>query len=176
MIRGGLGDRFVTLSAAVLDPAAHLVTLVNAGGMNPLLYRAATAALEEAISNDQSGLPLGVMPGFEYESVTRELEPGDTITMFTDGVTDAMSPPGQLFGMEGVLKHLTLDEPTTGTLARPSWIGERLVQAVKRHANGRPQNDDIAVVCFGRLDAGIGPMTKTTKAGPNTPTTPIQLR
>jgi serine phosphatase RsbU (regulator of sigma subunit) len=158
MIRGGLGDRFVTLAAAVLDPAAHRVTVVNAGHMNPRLYRAG-GSLTDAISTDATGLPLGVMPGFEYEAVTLNLDPGDMITAFTDGVTDATAPSGALFGPEGVDRCLTPADDATADGGRPKRVGERLVQAVRRHADGRPQNDDIAVVCFGRLPAGAGPHT-----------------
>jgi len=162
MIRGGLGDRFVTLVAAVIDPVAHLVTVVNAGHMNPLVYRAATDAFGEAISTDATGLPLGVMPGFEYESVTLDLDPGDAITAFTDGVTDAMAPDGSLFGNDAVTQYLSAGDDATPGVCRPKRAGDRLVQAVRAHADGRPQNDDIAVVCFGRLDPGHGPATSRT--------------
>jgi hypothetical protein len=46
----------------------------------------------------------------------------------------------------------------------PRRVGERLVDSVRRHANGHPQNDDIAVVCFGRLEAGRGPSTGLNRA------------
>jgi len=164
MIRGGLGDRFVTLAAAILDPKAHKLTVINAGHMSPRMLRAATAELSDVISIEQSGLPLGVMPEFEFEAVTLSLEPGDTVTIFTDGVTDAMSPAGELFGAAGVDRYLTLEEDATADVIRPKRAGERMMQAVRRHANGRPQNDDIALVCFGRLPPGVsGPGTAVTK-------------
>lgn len=159
MIRGGLGDRFVTLAAAVLDPVAHKLTVVNAGHMNPKLFLAERAVLAEAITTEASGLPLGVVPGYEYEAVTLDMGPGDTVTMYTDGVTDAMSPSGQMFGQEATDRFLTPDEMALADGCRPKRAGERLVQAVRKHAAGWPQNDDIAVVCFGRLDAGHGPPT-----------------
>ncbi len=165
MIRGGLQDRFVTLAALILDPATHELTLVNAGHMNPLLYSGTKGTLEEAISTDDTGLPLGVIPGFEYDTVTITLEPGDTITLFTDGVTDALtpasvqSPNGEMFGMEGVYAALNPDETAMADVGRPKRMGERLVNTVRKHANGRAQPDDIAVVCFGRLEPGHGPNT-----------------
>jgi serine phosphatase RsbU (regulator of sigma subunit) len=162
MIRGGMGDRFVTLAAAVIDPAAHRLTVVNAGHMNPKLFRSNRSALTEAISNDATGLPLGVMPGYEYESATIEMDVGDVVTIYTDGVTDAMSPSGEMFGQPAVDRYLTPDESTLPDSCRPKRTGERLVQAVRRHASGRPQNDDIAVVCFGRLEPGQSPPTSGT--------------
>lgn len=163
MIRGGLGDRFVTLAAVILDPKKHKLVIVNAGHMSPRMLCAATGALSDTISNDQTGLPLGVMPEFEYEAVTLELQPGDLVTIFTDGVTDAMNPGGALFGAVGVDKHMTPGEDVTALLT-PKGVGEKIVAAVKKHANGRPQNDDIALMCFGRLPPGTGPSTASRPA------------
>lgn len=164
MIRGGLGDRFVTLAATVLDPKSHSLTVINAGHMSPRKYCAATGELSDVISTDATGLPLGIMPEFEYECVSFRLEPGDIITIFTDGVTDAMSPTGELFGIEGVDKCLTGGDDATGTPLTPKRAGEKIISAVRRHANGRPQNDDIALIVFGRMPSGIsGPGTTVTK-------------
>jgi serine phosphatase RsbU (regulator of sigma subunit)/pSer/pThr/pTyr-binding forkhead associated (FHA) protein len=162
MIRGGMGDRFVTLAVAVIDPVAHRLTVVNAGHMSPKLLRACRGELTEAISNEVTGLPIGVMPGYEYESATLGMEPGDMVTIYTDGVTDAMSPSGELFGQQSVDRFLAPDESSLPENWRPKRTGERLVQAVRRHASGRPQNDDIAIVCFGRLDPAHGPPTSGT--------------
>lgn len=167
MIRGGLGDRFVTLAAAMIDPAAHTLTIVNAGHMVPRLHRMGSKELNDAIADNQGGLSLGFMPGFEYEFATLQLDPGDTVTIFTDGVTDAMAPNGALFGMEGVNRNLTPEAPADPECCRPRRVGERLVQAVRRHAAGKPQNDDIAVVSFGRLHPDQKPLAGQPPTGPN---------
>jgi len=62
MIHGGLGDRFVTLAITIIDPVAHVVTVVNAGHMSPKLYRCATGELTDAISLDDTGVPIGALP------------------------------------------------------------------------------------------------------------------
>jgi serine phosphatase RsbU (regulator of sigma subunit) len=146
LIRGGIGDRFVTLAAGVLDPAEHACELANAGHLNPLHYRAESASFVEAVTNDQSGLPLGITPGYPYGAVRVPLAPGDFLLFFTDGVTDAQNPAGEMFGLEG------LKRAVTGGPFRPKTVGELVLGAVRKHANGRPQNDDIALVCFGRVD------------------------
>jgi sigma-B regulation protein RsbU (phosphoserine phosphatase) len=171
MIRGGLQDRFVTLAAMILDPAAHVLTIVNAGHMNPKLYRANPGELVEAITNEQSGLPLGVTPGYEYDSVTITLEPGDTVAVYTDGVTDALNPAGEMFGYERLDSNLTPDDSALIDWSRPRRMGERLIDDVRKHANGRAQNDDIAVVCFGRLEASSGPNTGLARPS----TTPVKI-
>ncbi|MBA4189757.1 MAG: hypothetical protein C0467_17360 [Planctomycetaceae bacterium] len=163
MIRGGLQDRFVTLTAMILDPATHELTVINAGHMNPKLYKGTNGELGEAIADEITGLPLGVIPGFEYQAATIKLDSGDTITVFTDGVTDAMSPGGEMFGFDRVDRFLFPDEANLPETVRPKRMGERLVAEVRRHASGVPQNDDIAVVCFGRLEMPLTPQTDVTR-------------
>jgi phosphoserine phosphatase RsbU/P len=152
LIRGGIGDRFVTLAALVLDPHANTVTMVNAGHINPSRYRLLSGELKDAIADSESGLPLGLMPGFPYETKTIQLDQGEALLVLTDGVTDAMSPTGAMFGVEGIKATLS-GEDSVFAEVRPRGVGEQLVQAVKTHAAGRAQNDDIAVVVFGRVES-----------------------
>ncbi|MBP3960145.1 SpoIIE family protein phosphatase [Gemmata sp. G18] len=159
-----MGDRFVTLAVLVLDPIDHALTIVNAGHMSPKLYRAATDQLIDAISLDDTGTPIGAQPGYPFVQVTVRLDVGDSLAMFTDGVTDAMNPAGAMFGPEAVDRCLVPDDSALNADAqRPKHLGERLVNAVRKHANGRAQNDDIAVVTFGRLEPGAGPTTNTSR-------------
>ncbi len=151
LFRGGIGDRFVTLAALVLDPLTHRVVIVNAAQVNPQRYRAAESEFAEAISTEMTGLPLGAMEGFVYDSVTVILDPGDALVVYTDGISEAMSPDGTQFEMDGAAAAVM--GASDGSLdMRPKAIGERMVAAVRKHADGRVQNDDIAVVCFGRVD------------------------
>lgn len=166
LMRGGLGDRFVTMAIVVLDPAAHTLSIVNAGHMAPMLYRCGWPETKDAISSDATGVPLGVIPGYEYETVTIPVEVGDLFTLYTDGVTDAMNPAGDLFGSTGLQKVFQGDASALDSdFARPARLGERLISAVKKFAAGRAQNDDIAIVCFGRLDAAYGPPTGAPRSG-----------
>jgi serine phosphatase RsbU (regulator of sigma subunit) len=170
MIRGGLGDRFVTLGLMLVDTVAHQMTVVNAGGMNPRMFRVGPNDLADAISTDATGLPLGVMPGYEYESVTLPLEVGDVVSVFTDGITDAMGPSGALFGPEGVDECLTPpNDPVAAAGWRPRRVGDHLVTAVRRHASGRPQNDDIAVMLFGRVEPPHGSDAYPARTDPKMP-------
>jgi phosphoserine phosphatase RsbU/P len=140
-----LTERFVTLLAAVLDPARSLATLVNAGHVLPLLYRRATGEVQEAISQESAGLPLGVQKGQLYESCEVTLEPGDCLLLFTDGVCDAINVHGRPFQVEGVLRVLR-----AGQFSSPEGLGRQLIKAIDQHATGRSQHDDITLVCFGR--------------------------
>ncbi|HZZ82047.1 MAG TPA: SpoIIE family protein phosphatase [Gemmataceae bacterium] len=138
-------DRFVTFGACLLDLQNHSVTVVSAGHQAPVVYRAATKSFEDGCSSDQAGLPLGIVEGIPYDCNTITLGPGDTVTLFTDGVSESRSVQEKDFGMEGVYGALKPGPMT------PKEMGVRLVEAVKRHATGRKPHDDLTVVTFGRL-------------------------
>jgi len=139
-------DRFVTLTAAVLDPTTHAVTLVNAGHLSPLLFRQRAAALEEAAPRTKAGVPLGVMEGFAFESCQTTLEPGDSLILYTDGLPDAVDQANERFNTRGI-QSAVLDASGPST---PRALGERLVTAVRHHAAGREAPDDLTLVCLGR--------------------------
>jgi serine phosphatase RsbU (regulator of sigma subunit)/pSer/pThr/pTyr-binding forkhead associated (FHA) protein len=138
-------DRFVTFGACLLDLQSHNVMVVSAGHQPPVVYRAATKSFEDGCTSDQAGLPLGIVEGIPYECNTLTLGPGDTITLFTDGVSESKSVGEKDFGMEGVYAALKPGPMT------PKDMGSRLVDAVKRHATGRKPHDDLTVVTFGRI-------------------------
>jgi serine phosphatase RsbU (regulator of sigma subunit)/pSer/pThr/pTyr-binding forkhead associated (FHA) protein len=138
-------DRFVTLVAAVLDPAGHTVTLISGGHPSPLLYRKADGSLTEAMPREVPGVPLGMLEGNEYGACQVALAPGDCLLFFTDGVTEAVDVRGEAFGPEGVEAAVQADGPLSA-----GGLGERLIRAVKLHAAGRPQHDDITLVCVSR--------------------------
>lgn len=140
----GLTDRFITLIAAFLDPATHELEIVNAGHPTPLVKRHASGDLEDAISTDAAGLPIGVLESFEYASTAIRLEPGDAVLVFSDGVTEAMDVKDNQLNARGIFAALQ------GERFTPRALGERLVKVVKHHAAGRSQHDDITLVSFGR--------------------------
>jgi|GEM_PF-774629 len=154
LIRGGIGEKYVTLAAVVLDPVEHTATVVTAGHAPPMRYRNGTGDFGDLFESPLNSYPLGWELGYTYEARQFPLQAGETLLLFTDGVTDAVCPkPEALFGLEGIAAAMASDA------ARPRAIdskkmGERVVEAVKKHAAGRSQNDDIAIVCFGRLDGG----------------------
>jgi serine phosphatase RsbU (regulator of sigma subunit) len=145
MQEAGMLDRFVTLTACVLDPSLHEVAIVNAGHLPPLVYRKATGRVEEGQDRDLGGLPLGVAEDHPYQAQTISLDPGDFVLLFTDGVTEAKNKQDKQFQLEGVL-NLFRQGPCT-----PHALADRLVSAVKQHALGCKQHDDITIAAFGRV-------------------------
>ena len=141
--RAGWDDRFVTLVAAVLDRDEETLTLVNAGHMPPYLRH--RDRLVEAIGGEQAGLPIGIDADQRYEQLTLPFRPGDCLTMFTDGVSEAMNAQGELYGLERLEQLLAAEVSDVGSL------GRQLLDDVKRFVGGRPQRDDICIASFGRV-------------------------
>jgi serine phosphatase RsbU (regulator of sigma subunit) len=135
-------DRFVTLALVVVDPATHTVTLVNAGHLSPLLLRPGSPP-QDAMPNEKAGLPLGIMEDSTFESWPVELQPGDNLLLYTDGVPDALNVRGESFGVKGI--EAALKDPGS-----PRALVERLMKAVHEHATGRPPFDDVTLICLGR--------------------------
>jgi serine phosphatase RsbU (regulator of sigma subunit) len=139
---GGVLDMYVTFLLVVLDGERHRLSVVNAGHPCPLIRRR-NGTLEE-FGRKSSGLPLAIMPDCRYEAAETSLEPGETVILYTDGVTDAMNAAGERLGEDVVREALLRASP--GAAA----AGDEIVKAIQRHAADRPQFDDITLVCFAR--------------------------
>jgi serine phosphatase RsbU (regulator of sigma subunit) len=139
--------RFVTLAVAVLDPASHAVTLVSAGFSSPLVRRQATGLLQEAVPREKTSVPLGIMPDYDgFETCEIALAPGDTLLMFTDGVTEAIDMQNTIFGMQRLKEAVQGAAPATAQA-----VVQRLALAVKQHCGDRAPIDDLAIVALDRL-------------------------
>jgi serine phosphatase RsbU (regulator of sigma subunit) len=143
MCANAVEGRFVTFTLSILDTVNHEFTLVIAGHMSPMI-RKVDGSVEE-FPEEIVGLPIGVLEGIPFDVVKRKLEPGETVVIYTDGVSEAMNPQSDLYGLD------RLREMITAGPSSPTLLGQKIVADVKRHANGRPQNDDITLMCFGRL-------------------------
>jgi serine phosphatase RsbU (regulator of sigma subunit) len=96
-------NTFVTLIYAVLDPTTGRLCLASAGHPLPLLHNDS-----EPQEIQVYGLPLGLQPDATYEEVQVSLSPGDTVLLYTDGITEAVNSSRELFGFErltALIKH-----------------------------------------------------------------------
>lgn len=140
----GLGHRFITFVLAVLDPAKGAVSIVNAGHLPPILRR--VDGTTEPIPGDVSGLPMGVTPDCVYQQSEVKIEPGESLFLFTDGLTEAMNPNNEIYSQKRIREFLQRQQ---GGLEH---LGEALVADVNKFCRGREQFDDICLVCFRRQD------------------------
>jgi serine phosphatase RsbU (regulator of sigma subunit)/pSer/pThr/pTyr-binding forkhead associated (FHA) protein len=138
-------DKFVTMLVAVLDPQTGDMAMVNAGHMAPILRRQDGSVTE--IGEEAAGLPLGVAAGMEYESYAHRLEPGDVVTIFTDGFSEAMNGQRELYGLERLKQQLS------SPVLNVRDFGQHILDDVHQFVNGYDQSDDMCLVCVGREEA-----------------------
>jgi len=137
LYRRGIETRFATIAYMVLTPDGRLVSC--SAGHNPayLLGRDGTVQRLE-----KGGLIVGAFGDATYEEEAVTLHPGDTLVLFSDGVTDAESPTGEQFGEERLFSVLA-DRKAGRT---PEEILEGVLHATRQFAKGHPPADDITVL------------------------------
>jgi phosphoserine phosphatase RsbU/P len=164
LMQANLEDRYVTLSAAVIDPKSHKVELVSAGHLSPWIFRQAENKFVQVFTRETGDYPVGWVPGHVYTSYPIELGPGDSVIVYTDGIEDAQPASGQRFTEDGV-RRTVQSAVSAATMLTAREIGARIMHAVQTHAGNHPQFDDIAIVCYGR---GLSGTSSPTIERPNT--------
>ncbi len=96
-------ELFITMFYAKYNTATGRLTFSNAGHNHPLIRRAGE---ESCIELDTEGLIIGVKPSVIFEERSIELVSGDVVLFYTDGLTEAYAPDGDMFGTERVCRHL----------------------------------------------------------------------
>lgn len=139
----GWDERFATFAVIVLDPARHRARIVNAGHL-PVYVRGPDGAVVE-VGPEQGGLPLGMVPEWQYQQTEVEILPGTIMTVFTDGVSEAMDVEDRIFGLERITEALAADPNESA-----EQVSRRILRDVERHAVGQMQTDDICLVSIGR--------------------------
>lgn len=136
---------FVTCLYALLDPATGKLIYANAGHNLP--YRRDNVGISELHA---TGMPLGLLPGMEYEEYETEMIVGESLLMYSDGLVEAHSPQRELFGnprLESIIYHHHGGDP--------ALIEDLLAQLFHFTGPGWEQEDDITIVALHR-DAGLG--------------------
>jgi phosphoserine phosphatase RsbU/P len=128
--------RYATVFFGLLDNDGHL-EFINAGHPSPFLIR--RGAAEEAFT--EGSFPVGLVPEAQYTAARLKLEPGDTLVLFTDGVTEAMDPDDQLFGVP------RLKQVLTGQMQCPlEHLQKCVLEAVENFTRGARQADDLTLL------------------------------
>ncbi len=133
---------FVTLLYAVYDPESGDLVYANGGHTNPLLVHADGTSEELPLTG---GVALGVMPGLAYRQSGGSLAPGDTLVLYTDGVSEAMNSDGEEFGVERLRRIFVDQAPTSARTAN-----EAILQAVADFAGETAQSDDVTCLILRR--------------------------
>ena len=133
---------FVTLLYAVYNPESGAVRYANGGHNLPFIAHPDGSS---TVLPSTRGVALGVMDGMEYEQNTITLAPGDTLIMYTDGVTEAENAAGEEFGMDRLLQVFADSPP-----ADPEEAAKRIFTAVDEFSDGDTQFDDLTCLTLCR--------------------------
>jgi sigma-B regulation protein RsbU (phosphoserine phosphatase) len=133
------GRRFTTAVLGEYNPVTRHLTYVNAGHNAPILRR----TNGDLLQLDVGGLPLGIESGAVYQTADLELQPGDALIFFTDGVVEAFNETGEELGNQrwnGAIRNL------------PNWSAEltlqHLMKKVDEFVGATRQSDDITCLVF----------------------------
>jgi phosphoserine phosphatase RsbU/P len=140
LCRTGTRRTFMSVFYALLDPGTGGLEYVCAGHPFPLLRRE-HGQIEEL---GTGGLPLGLRDDLQVDCRSVQLDPGDLLVMYTDGLAEAVNGEGRAFSYDGIRRVL---EP--GGL--PDAVHDRIRKAFDRHIGEEPLRDDLTLLVMNRL-------------------------
>jgi phosphoserine phosphatase RsbU/P len=135
---------FATLFFGVLDPVTGRVAYINCGHNPPMLLRSDGMSQSTL---EHTGPAVGVVPDCVFALGHTRLAPGDTLLVYTDGVTEARSPTGEFFGEERLLQAARLPGISGKT------ISDNVERTLYSHIGDAAQFDDITMMTIHRLPA-----------------------
>lgn len=137
-------DKFITSIYCNLDYESHELSYVNSGHNPPYIVRANDHRIEEL---DQGGVMLGIMEEIDLPKASLSIGKGDILMLFSDGVTEATNPSGELFSEERFEQWL-LDHNQLSA----EEMKDALLKTLRDYADGSPQSDDITFIIVKRTN------------------------
>jgi sigma-B regulation protein RsbU (phosphoserine phosphatase) len=142
------GDRFITLLLARLDPRTRSLVYTSAGHQTGYVFDA-TGAIKAALKS--TSVPLGIFLEAEFPTGDEvRLQTGDLVLFLTDGVVEARTPDGMVFGTQRVEELIRFYRT-----ASARQIVENIYHAVRAFSHNLPQYDDITATVI-----KVGPVAK----------------
>ena len=133
-------EMFVTVWLGILELSTGRMTAANAGHEYPILKRAGG---DYELFRERHGLVIGGMEGTEYPEYELQLNPGDRLFLYTDGVPEATDADNNLFGTERFLAALNADRDAT-----PEQTLKNVRGAVDAFVKDAEQFDDLTILCL----------------------------
>ncbi len=155
ILRGAPHSRFATAFLASFYRESGELLFTNAGHMPPLWYRAASRewtllADSTPYSKEVMDLPLGMIAGTSYSQTAVQLEKGDLLLLYTDGISESVDASGEQLGLDGLLS-IASDLPVESAAA----AGHALLAAVEGFRGAVPPADDETVVALARRGESV---------------------
>ena len=133
-------EMFVSVWLGILEISSGRMTAANAGHEYPAVKKAAGSF---ELLKDRHGFVIGGMPGIKFKEYELQLEPGDKLFVYTDGVPEATNGAQELFGTERMVEALRQGESGT-----PKETLEAVNRAVQAFVGDAPQFDDLTMMCL----------------------------
>lgn len=134
-------EKFATLFLGIIDSAAHTLTYCDAGQEPPFILK----RHKDTVRLQEGGSLIGIADELHFQEATVPLDMGDILVVYSDGVTEAMDCGRDQFGEAKLLNVVA-----GNTEASAGQLIEKIVSAVREHAGGAPQHDDITAVVVKR--------------------------
>ena len=144
--RAGL---FVTVFYGILDPSSGILTYCNAGHNPPCLLSPRNKEPIRELA--KTGMALGAVEDTDWEKRSIQIEPGDTLVLYTDGITEAQDQREALFGRQRLLEFLgAMSSPNASRPPSALYIQDALLAEVHRFMGQAPQSDDMTLIVLVR--------------------------
>ncbi len=137
-------NEFVTVFYGILDPATGKLVYSNAGHCPPLHFRAGDDGDPQELA--PTGIPLGILEDRAWRRKAVQIDRGDLLVLYTDGITEAHSEQAMLFGEGRLLESVRARLRAAGSQPPTAQaIQDAILADVRRFAGNTPQSDDIAL-------------------------------
>jgi sigma-B regulation protein RsbU (phosphoserine phosphatase) len=147
-----LESRFIATVFSVYDAGTRRLTLANSGGPYPILVR---DGIVQSIR--VSGIPLGLYPDTEYEEITLDLQPGDTVLFASDGILESENAQQEEFGFDRLSAVLASVSPKHSA----SDIADKIMAATNHHSGeGVAPGDDRTLLVLRVTDHSSSDFSK----------------
>ncbi len=144
MITDTHSDMFVTMFFGVLDPRTGILTYVNAGHNPPYLFHRHRGRRAKALR--RTGPPLGILENARWTRRSVRIDGGETLVLYTDGLTEAMNGDGGFFGDDALRRAIR-----SSLLSPAEEMCSEILRAVVEFEDGAPHADDMTLLILRRM-------------------------
>ena len=134
-------EKFATFFYGILDPGNHSLVYSNAGHNYPFLFKKG----KEPVQLKESGIVLGCMEPFPFTEEKISLKPGETLLIYSDGITEAVNPENEELGESKLVQIISENQELSA-----EEIVKKVIDTVKEYTGTSPQTDDITLLIIKR--------------------------
>jgi sigma-B regulation protein RsbU (phosphoserine phosphatase) len=136
-------SRFVTVFFGALDPSSGVLSYCNAGHNPPELIR--DTAPDRAQPLNKTGVPLGILEDQEWACAELQMDEGDVLVLYTDGVTEAQAANAEFYGSERLVEVVRANRNK-----RAEEINNEILRSIEQFRGESPPQDDMAILVVKR--------------------------